>query len=37
MVLFPDVTFVTARGFPRNPQDECRHNALLRDNSASLF
>jgi hypothetical protein len=37
MILFPDATFVTVRGFPRNPQHECWLNALLRDNSASLF
>jgi hypothetical protein len=37
MVLLLDATFVTGRAFPRNPQDECKANALLRDNSASLF
>jgi hypothetical protein len=36
-VIFPFVTFVTGHAFPRNPQDECEANALLRDNSGKLF
>jgi hypothetical protein len=37
MVMVPVATFLTGHAFPRNPQDECEANALLRDNSGKAF